>query len=193
MRRLLAVAFVAMATPLLAQSEPPLDPAPPRTRLEAFALQEGAVIVLGYSRMGEVRGQFGSSVVVESKEFTNVSTGQKERGLTLEVRERSRPEREFVSYVDDDEIPALLKGLEYLVKVDRSATPFEGFQADYRTRGEMEVSTYSTDGGSRVAAAVSAGTIRRGTAVFTLNELDSIRTLVEAARVALEKSRGAAN
>lgn len=192
MRRLLPLAFLALATPLLAQSDPAVELVPPRTRLEAFALQEGAVIVLGYSRMGEVRG-FGSSVVVESKEFTNVASGQKERGLTIEVRERARPEREFVSYVDDDEIPSLLKGLEYLVKVDRSATPFDSFQADYRTRGELQVSTYSTDGGAKVAAAVSSGTIRRATAVLTLNELDSIRTLVEAARAALEKSRSAAN
>lgn len=189
MRCLLPVALVAVATSAFAQSDQAGEPAKPKTKLEAFVAQDGAVIVRGFSKVGEVKGQYGSSVVVESKEFTNASTGKKEHGITLEVREKSRLEREHTSYVDYDEIPSLLKGLEYIVKVDKSATPFENFQADYRTRGDLQISTYSTDAGTKVAAAVSSGTIGKTNAFLTLADLDSIRTLVETARASLEKSR----
>jgi hypothetical protein len=89
-------------------------------------------------------------------------------------------------------LPSLIKGLEYIAKVDKSATPFDNFQADYRTRGDLQISTYSTDGGAKVAAAISGGTIGKTTAFLAIADLGSIRTLVETARAALEKSRGAA-
>ena len=191
MRSLLPVAFLAMSAPLLAQSEHSPEPEKPKTKLEAFVAQDGAVIVQGFSKIGEVKGQYSTSVVVESKELTNASSGKKEHGITFEVRE-TRPERDHTSYVDYDEIPSLIKGLEYIAKVDKSATPFDNFQADYRTRGDLQISTYSTDGGAKIAAAVSSGTIGRTRAFLTLRDLDSLRTFVETARAGLEKSRGAA-
>jgi hypothetical protein len=192
MRSLLPVVLLAIATPVLAQSEQSAEPEKPKTKLEAFVAQDGAVIVQGFSKIGEVKGQYGTSVVIESKEFTNASTGKKEHGITFEVRERSRLERDHTSYVDYDEIPSLIKGLEYIAKVDKSATPFENFQADYRTRGDLQISTYSTDGGAKIAAGVTSGTIGKTRAFLTLADLDSLRAFVETARAGLEKSRGAA-
>jgi hypothetical protein len=192
MRRLLPLLLAGLATPLLAQSEPPLaEPGLPRTKLEILAAQEGAVIVRGFSRIGEVKGPLESSVVVRSQEVTNTSTGEKEYGVSLEVRERARPEREHTSYVDYDEIGSLLKGLEYLTKLDNTATSFNRFQADYRTRGELEISTYTTDASAVVAAAVTCGTIEKATALLNLADLDTLRLLVDAARAEIDKKRGA--
>lgn len=95
---------------------------PSKTKLEAFMAADGAVIVQGYSKIGDFKGQFGSSIVVEAKEFTNASSGRKEYGLAIEVKEAGRLEREHTSYVDYDEIDSLLKGIDYISKVDRSAT-----------------------------------------------------------------------
>jgi hypothetical protein len=190
--RLLPLLLWGLATPLLAQSEEPMaDPGVPRTKLEALAVQEGAVIIRGFSRIGDVKGPLGSSVIVRSQEFTNASTSEKEYGITLEVRERSRLEREHISFVDYDEIAPLVKALEYLTKLDNTATSFNRFQADYRTHGEVQVTTYTTDASAVVAAAVTCGSIERATALLNLADLDMLRSLVDAARAEIDKKRGA--
>jgi hypothetical protein len=189
---LLLAALAAPATPLLAQAEEPiLDPGLPRTKLEILAAGEGAVILRGFSRIGDVRGPLGASVVVRSQEFTNTSTGEREYGLSLEVRDRSRPERDHTSYVDYDEIASLAKALESLAKLDNTVTSFNRFQADYRTHGGVEVTTYTTDASAVVAAAVTCGAIDRGTALLNLADLDTLRTLVDAGRADIDKKRGA--
>jgi hypothetical protein len=191
-RLLLSLLVAGLATPLWAQSEDPMtETGLPRTKLEALAAQEGAVIIRGFSRIGEVRGPLGSSVVVRSQEFTNGATGEREYGLTLEVRERSRLEREHTSFVDYDEIAPLLRALEQLTKLDNTATSFNRFQADYRTHGEVQVTTYSTDASAIVAAAVTCGGLERATALLNLADLDTLRSLVDAARVEIDKKRGA--
>jgi hypothetical protein len=167
------------------------DPGVPRTKLEALAAQEGAVIIRGFSRIGDVKGPLGSSVIVRSQEFTNASTSEKEYGITLEVRETSRLEREHISFVDYDEIASLVKALEYLTKLDNTATSFNRFQADYRTHGEVQVTTYTTDASAVVAAAVTCGGIERATALLNLADLDMLRSLVDAARAEIDKKRGA--
>ncbi len=189
--RLLPLLLWGLATPLLTQSEEPMtDPGIPRTKLEALAAQEGAVIIRGFSRIGDVKGPLGSSVIVRSQEFTNASTSEKEYGITLEVRERSRLEREHISFVDYDEIAPLLKALEYLTKLDNTATSFNRFQADHRTHGEVRVTAYTTDASAVVAAAVSCGSIERATALLNLADLDTLRSLVDAARAEIDKKRG---
>lgn len=190
MRLLLSLLLAGAAVPVLAQSDV-AETGKPKTKLEAFVAQDGVVIVRGFSKVGEVKGQFGSLVAIESKEFTNASTGKREYGVTFEVKERGRLEREHTSYVDYDEIASLLKGLEYIAKVDKTATSFENFQADYRTRGDLQISTYSTEGGTKTAAALTSGTIGKTTAFLTLSDLDTLRSLVETARAAIDKGRGA--
>jgi hypothetical protein len=192
-RVLLSLLLAGMAAPLWAQTEDPMIEAGlPRTKLEALGAQEGAVIIRGFSRIGEVRGPLGSSVVVRSQEFTNAATGEREYGLSVEVRERSRFEREHTSFVDYDEIAPLAKALDQLIKLDNTATSFNRFQADYRTHGEVQVTTYSTDANAVVAAAVTCGTLERATALLNLADLDALRLLVDAARTDIDKKRGAA-
>jgi hypothetical protein len=189
---LLSLLLAGLAAPLRAQTDDPMIEAGlPRTKLETLGAQEGAVIIRGFSRIGEVRGPLGSSVVVRSQEFTNAATGEREYGLSVEVRERSRFEREHTSFVDYDEIAPLAKALDQLIKLDNTATSFNRFQADYRTHGEVQVTTYSTDANAVVAAAVTCGTLERATALLNLADLDALRLLVDAARTDIDKKRGA--
>ena len=188
MRSLISLGCLALAVPAMAQSEQATEAAKPKTKLEAFVAQDGAVIVQGFSKIGEVKGQYGSSVTVESKEFTNASSGKKEYGITVQVQEKARLEREHTSYVDLEEIPSLLKGLEYIEKVDKSATALENFQADYRTRGDLRISTFSTTGG--ISVGVSSGTIGRTNAFLPLADLPRLRALIESAQATLAKIRG---
>lgn len=148
----------------------------PKTKLEAFQVRTGVVIIKGYSRIGSATGPQGSSILVEAIEFREVASRSKEYGVTVEVREAGNNGRRSFAFIDYDEIDPLLKGLEYLSKIDDSVTQLNRFEADYRTRGEAIFSASSTRGGN-VTITVSAGVLRGATSVFRLEDLKAIRGL----------------
>jgi hypothetical protein len=159
----------------------------PKTKLEAFEARTGLVIIRGYSRVGTASGLEGGSVEVETREFRD-SDGAKEYGIAVEVREAGTPERRRTALVDYDEIDPLLRGLDYLGKIDNSATSQNRFEAEYRTRGDLSVSAFSTRGGA-VTLAVTSGRFRHVTSLFRLEDLKAIRGLVIEAKSQLDAIR----
>jgi hypothetical protein len=57
----------------------------PKTKLEAFIAKTGTVIIRGFSEIGSMQGLYGSSVAVDSMEFTDVTGGKNEKayGITI--------------------------------------------------------------------------------------------------------------
>ena len=88
------------------------------------------------------------------------------------------------SYIDYDEIESLLKGIEYISKIDSKITKLTQFQADYKTKGELEVSTYSNDG--KVSAAVGSGTIYPARAYFDFEDIQKIKSALDNAKKTLD-------
>jgi hypothetical protein len=157
--------------------------APAKTKLETFAAQTGVVIIEGYSKVGTIRGKYGT-VEIQAKEFVNAASGKKEKGITFEVTEAGRLERESRSFIDYDEIDSLLKGIDYVAKIDKSATKLDAFEAEYRTKGELEITTFSSDTGVEVA--VKSGRIGGATAFLSLEHLQRLRALVVDAKTTLD-------
>jgi hypothetical protein len=157
----------------------------PKTKLEAFDAQSGAVILRGFSEIGVMKGAYGGSVTVECKEFVNASTGQREFGISFQVKEASRLETKKTSYIDYDEIPSLLKGIDYIAKIDKSVTKLENFQADYKTKGDLRISTFSTQSGE-IMVAISSGTIGSATVYLKVTDLQELRELVASAQDRIE-------
>ena len=153
--------------------EPEIEP---KTRLEAFQLRTGVVVIKGFSRIGSATGPEGSSIVVEAIEYREVAGRSKVYGVTLTVREAGNDGRRSFSFIDYDEIEPLLKGLEYLSRIDSSVTQLQRFEADYRTKGEAIFSAFSTRGGN-VTITVSAGIYRKAASAFKLEDLKAIRGL----------------
>lgn len=180
----LAVVFLILL-PSPAASQTPTPPSPPKTKLEAFEAQEGVVIVQGFTKMGELRGTYGGSVSVSAKEFTNAATGRRESGIVIDVKEAGRLERSSRSFIDYDEIAPLLKGIDYIGKVEKSVTKLENFQADYRTKGDLHVSTFNTSGGE-VMVAVSSGRIGAASAHFKFADLAALRNLILSSKERLD-------
>lgn len=166
-----------------AASQPTAAPTPPQTKLEAFEAQEGVVIIQGFSRIGVLRGAYGrGSVTVSAREFTNATTGSREFGIVLEVKEGGRLERENRSFVDCDEIAPLLKGIDYIGKIDKSVTKLDSFQADCRTKGGLRLSTFNAPSGD-VMVAVSSGRI---SVYLEFADLAALRAHVSSAKDRLD-------
>jgi hypothetical protein len=128
------------------QTQPPVMKveieAQPKTALEAFSSRPGIVIVRGFSSVARLAGT-GGTVAVEARELANAPAGRKVWGLVIETKASGPDARAQQAFVDYDEIESLLKGLDYLGKMDKSVTKLESFQADYRTRGNLVVSVFN--------------------------------------------------
>jgi hypothetical protein len=179
-----SIVILLLATSSFAQ-EAQNPPQQPKTKLEQFQAKTGSVIVRGFSIIGGVPGQFESFMTVESKEFTDASTGAKQYGITIKVTENS-PHRENTSYIDLDEIDSLLKGITYIGAITKSVTKLKDFQADYRTKGDFGISTFSNTPTGEIGVAVRSGTYGHTTAYFDLKDLPKMSQLIQAAQTTLQ-------
>jgi hypothetical protein len=73
--------------------------------------------------------------------LTDVGTGAQTMGLALTLTDGREHARSV--WVDEDELGGLTHALDYLATVDSTATPLGGFEAAYRTRGALRVTTYN--------------------------------------------------
>jgi len=158
----------------------------PKTKLELFETRTGAVMIKGTAQIGVVPVEVGS-VVVRCKEFTDTSTGLKESGIAVVVRENEQHEETTI--VDHDEIDSLIKGIDYLGKVDRSVTPLPGFEAVYTTRGELQIATHSSRRTGTIEAAVQSSRESKLKIFLTLEQLARFRLLIEEAKNKLDSIR----
>jgi hypothetical protein len=173
-----------------AQNRASTPPSGPKTRIEAFESQAGTVIVRGYSKAGELKGVFGGVVRVQAMEFADATNGKKEYGIGIDVTETDRIERSNRSFIDYDEIASLLKGIEYVSKLDKSVTPLEQFQADFRTKGDFRVSTFSSSTrNNEIMATISSGSIGETSVFVRMADLLKFRDIVVSAKGMVDSAR----
>jgi hypothetical protein len=190
MRNLNVILAAAIGWPVLTVTSRAHDtnccPQLPKTKLELFETKTGAVMIKGTAQIGLVAAEVGT-VVVRCKEFTDTSSGLKESGIAVVIRESEQ--REETTIVDHDEVDSLLKGIDYLSKVDRSVTPLPGFEAVYTTRGELQIATHSSRRTGSIEAAVQSTRESKLKIVLTLEQLARFRLLIEEAKNKLDSIR----
>jgi hypothetical protein len=164
------------------------ESAEPKTKVEAFQAKSGAVIIRGFTKVGTVACRSDTSVEIECKELTDATSGKKEFGISVTVKNSARFSKESTSHIDYDEIDSLLKGIEYIAKIDKTATRLALFQADYKTKGDLTVSTYSSSQGE-VQAAVQSGRFGGTMAFLSLSDLEDFRKLIANSKRALDEIR----
>lgn len=155
------------------------------TKIEAFEATSGVVIVRGISRVGAIQGRFNSSITLQCKESTDASSGRKEYGIIVSVKTISDFERESISFIDYDEIESLLKGIEFILKIDKTTTKLDTFQADYKTRGSLIISTFSNSQGG-IDATVQSGRFNAISASLSLADLEQFKKLIAKSKEMLD-------
>jgi hypothetical protein len=160
-------------------------PQPPRTKIEAFMAQTGVVIVSGFSTMGSVEGRNGGKVTVESREFLEAGTGRREYGITVKLKIMEEVEKESTAYIDYDEIPSLLRAIEFISKVQSPVTRLDNFKAEYQTRGDFRISAFSTNNAQTILA-VSNDDLK---VFLPIAKLDDLKVVMENAKARLDAIR----
>jgi len=179
--RFIAVLVLACFCTVSSQAQDTAAPEEPQTKVGAFIAKEGTVIVRGFSKIGTVKGSYGTSVTVEAHEAIDAGSGTKVLGIQVEV---ASGERSRTTYVDYDEIESLIKGLNYIEGLDASVTQMSDFQADYRTADDLEFSTYTYKGDVKFAA--KSGRIASVTAFLNISDIAKIKDLLVQAKAELD-------
>jgi hypothetical protein len=184
---LLLLCLTCAAQEPLPTPDPELEELP--TKLEALLEKTGAVIVKGSTSVGSVTG-LGGTAHITSWEILDVSSGRKEHGVSVEIRGTMRTDRQETSdlaYVDYDELGPLIAGLNYLLRLDNTATNLSRFEAQYRTKGYLSFFRFNTPNG--FGTAVSAGGRRGPRLILRPTGLVELRDLLESARALIDEAR----
>lgn len=179
------VTILAGVLPVYAQQLAQAEPSP-KTKIEAFQIQKGTVVIKGYSEVGRLNAM--GSVEVSAMEFTDAATNRKQLGVLIEIKESGRLENEDRSFIDYDEVDSLVKGLDYISKATANVTKLGKFEATYKTRGDFNATTYNNSAG-KIAAAVKSGYIRPATAFLSLEQLNELRSLIIQAKQKLDSAK----
>jgi len=202
MRLIIAIIVsITVAAPLFAQVGPAGPAAPGMeapTRLESLELRKSTVIVKGYSEVGRVDGEDGSSITVSAIEMKDTTRGTREMGLAIVSTQGGDTRRSSVSYVDFDEITGLLAALDALAKPDPEATRLASYEAQYRTRSNLEFVGYDNNSQRMISVRAvqvifPSGEVIWSTAHFRLTMLASIRKQISDAKEVLDKLREGGN
>lgn len=161
------------------------EPVEPRTKLEAIEWQYERVLIKGFSQIATFTAR-DVEVRVDAVELKNTATATRAIGLVIALRELGENPRENRSFVDYDEIDRLLQGLTAIGRVNESVTKLAGFEARYRTVGDLEFIVFRQSR-SGIAASVTSGICERVTAPLTLDDLDKLKAHIVEAKTRLDE------
>ncbi len=188
---MLVLGLAARAQDIPDTDEPDAPPSAVLTAIERLDAVPGRAVVIGYTRVGTVKGYFDSWLAVECQEHTDTANGEKRHGIAIDVRAASpvgRPRRSTF-YVDHDEIAALLKGLDVIAKTDGRATKLDSVRVQYRTRGGLLIATMEPDTGGQPILVIGGDLPGLARAAFGTDAIHDLILLVRDAKAKLDAIR----
>ena len=165
------------------------EPVEPRTKLERIDDRYNTVIVKGFTRITTVEVAGVRIDAVDMRELGNVSRAKGivvvVTSVTADGNNRPRDNRAFVDY---EEIDPLLNAIDAASRIDETVTKFPGFEAKYRTLGDLEITVFrQTRSGN--AAILTTGICEQGRTSLTLDELAKVRAMIQEAKARLDEIR----
>ena len=162
------------------------EPLEPRTKLEALDDRHSTVIIKGFTRITtvDVRG-----IRVDAIEMRDLGSAVgRAKGLVITLREGGERPNENRAFVDYDEIDLLLNAIDAVSRVDESVTKLAGFEARYKTIGDLEVGVFRQTR-SGTAVTMTTGICDLATVSMSLDDLAKVRAMIQEAKERLDQIR----
>jgi len=161
------------------------EPLEPRTKLEAIDARYERILIKGFSQISnlDVRG---GDIRIDAVELKDPVAPARATGIVVAIREATENRRENRSFLDYEEIDAFIKALDAVAKVNETATQLTGFEARYRTRGDLEVNVFRQSR-SGTASSLASGICDRVSVFLTLDELNKFRGIILEAKTRLDE------
>ncbi len=195
---LLAILLVSISAQAQGRRErlpPPRDPQfyQPRNKLEDFDGRFETLLVRGRHVVGIVRAQNGVARV-EATEIRDATSGETASGAVITIIATGTPQptgggplEDIRSFIDYDEIDALLKAVDAAAKASESITRLSHFEVRYRTKADFEVMVFKQLENNVVAAAVEGGFFDRSRLYLSIDELVRLRWMIAQAKERLDQ------
>jgi hypothetical protein len=161
------------------------EPVEPRTKLEALDDRHSTVIIKGFTRITTVEVTGIRIDAVEMREMGNVSRA---KGVVVGLREGGERPRENRAFVDYEEIDSLLNAIDAISRVDETMTKLAGFEAKYRTLGDLEINVFRQTR-SGTAVIITTGICDNARANLSLDDLAKVRAMIHEAKTRLDEIR----
>lgn len=165
------------------------EPFEPRTALEAFENSYG-VMIKGFTRITtvDVRGVRIDAIEMRSLGNFNVNGNNFAKGLVVVLREGGERPNENRAFVDYNAIDDLLNAIDVISRVDETATKLPGFEARYRSKGDLEISVFRQTR-SGTAVTMTSGICDLATVTMSLDDLAKIKAMIQEAKARLDEIR----
>jgi len=161
------------------------EPLEPRTKLEAIEDRHSTVVIKGFTRITTVEVRGVRIDAVEMRELGNVARA---KGLVVVLREGGERPDDNRAFVDYEEIDPLLNAIDAISRVDETATKLAGFEARYKTQGDLEIGVFrQTSRGTAVV--LTTGICDRATTSLSLDDLAKVRAMIQEAKSRLDDIR----
>ncbi len=160
----------------------------PPTEIETFEATTGTVIVQGAGQVGAVAvGNLNIAVIC--KESMDINGGAKEYGLAVEMTGNGQRLSKLV--VDYDELDSLVKGLNYLARIDYNVTTLPTFVAAYVSKSGLRVGAYTSQRRGAIQYFVQDYAHNGARILLMADQLAQFQTLIEEGRKNLDSLRAA--
>ena len=161
------------------------EPLEPRTKLEALEMKYETVLIKGFTRITTVEI---SGVRIDAVEWRDTRTSARAAGIVISLRESRAGEQpqENRALIDYDEIEPLINAIDAISKVSETATKLTGFEARYKTVGDLEIVVFRQTR-SGTAVTLTAGLCDKVTSGLTLDELAKFRAMLAEAKMRLDE------
>jgi hypothetical protein len=143
------------------------------------------VIIKGFTRITTVEVTGIRIDAVEMREMGNVSRA---KGVVVGLREGGERPRENRAFVDYEEIDSLLNAIDAISRVDETMTKLAGFEAKYRTLGDLEINVFRQTR-SGTAVIITTGICDNARANLSLDDLAKVRAMIHEAKTRLDEIR----
>jgi len=163
------------------------EPVEPRTKLEAIESGYEKVLIKGFTQIANINVR-GADIRIDAVEIKEARVGgERALGIVIVLREPGESPRESRAFVDYEEIDGLLRAMGAITGVNESVTKLVGFEARYRTLGDLEISVFRQSRVSGTAASLSSGVCDRVNALLTIDEMERLRAHIVEAKTRLDE------
>jgi len=128
-------------------------------------------MTFGYNNLGNV-----SNIAVDARELSDTRGGLV-RGVAVEITQSEY--REERSFVDADELPELIRGIDALLAVKTNPTRYENFEVRYTTKGDLQITAFNS--GQKISYAIRTGRVTTAQAFIDEVGLQKLRAIFQAA------------
>src|SRR6185295_728112 len=166
------------------------EPFEPRTKLEELDERYNSVIIKGFTGITtvDVRGVGIEVIEMRDTDKTPSKALLFAKGIVVVLREGGERPNDNRAFVDYEEIDPLLNAIDAISRIDETATKLPGFEARYKTMGDLEISVFRQTRSGR-AVIMRTGICDRATTTLSLDDFAKVKAMIQEAKARLDEIR----